>query len=199
MIAAGKGVAAAAVRVEVLEIDPRTDAAEDNAVEGPMGRIPRDVLTGRVLGERAPGLKDQNLMAVVDDAAVMAAPDHHSPSRDSVECPALAAAPTDSAGRVVNGMITKIAMDVPVAAGRCGPKPDSIVAAANGANMVPAGRVVPDLRGPRPMMGFGDGSGRDGRRGRPDRDGWRGGPRDFGRGASLRRFPRTAPRPSWPW
>jgi hypothetical protein len=83
-------------------------------------------------------------MAVVDDAAVMAAPDHHSRSRASVECLALAAAPTDSAGRVVNGMITKIAMDVPVAAGRCGPKPDSIVAAANGANVVPAGRVVPD-------------------------------------------------------
>jgi hypothetical protein len=84
-------------------------------------------------------------MALVDEAAVMAAPAHHSHLVDSVECPVLAAAtPADSAGRVVNRVIAKIAMDVPVAAGQCGRKPDSIVAATNGANVVPAGRVVPD-------------------------------------------------------
>lgn len=68
-----------------------------------------------------------------------------SHSVDLVECPVLVAAtPTDSAGRVVSGVIAKIAMDVLLAAARCGPKPDSIVAAANGAKVVPAGRVVPD-------------------------------------------------------
>ncbi len=73
-IAAGKGVATAMVRVEALPIDRENRTlVETIVVQGLMGRIPRDVLTGRALGEPAPDLKDQNLMAV-DDAAVTAAP-----------------------------------------------------------------------------------------------------------------------------